>query len=145
MNATFLAVTKTAPLVAAVSLCCSAYAQAAGVSLSQPGPQGKTDISPQARRATRIFTVTAYCPCRICCGPGATGVTASGVAPSKGITCAASRSIPFGTVLSIQGVGTRIVQDRLAARYDSRIDVFFSTHADAKRFGIKTLTVKVNP
>ncbi len=88
-----------------------------------------------------IVTVTAYCPCKKCCGPNAKGITASGKKAVEGITIAASRSIPFGTKINIPGVGNRIVQDRLSIKYDNRIDVFFNDHEKAKEFGKKSLTV----
>ena len=92
-----------------------------------------------------IVTVTAYCPCAKCCGKQGQP-TASGKMPVEGVTVAASRKIPFGTVLQIEGVGRRIVQDRLAKRYDDRVDVFFTKHDDAKKFGIRKLNVTtVNP
>jgi 3D (Asp-Asp-Asp) domain-containing protein len=89
------------------------------------------------------YTVTAYCPCKICCGKwfSPRPRTASGQVPKDGITCAAPRRIPFGTRLYIQGVGERIVQDRLAKRFDSRIDIFMSNHTNAVRFGIRTNVV----
>ena len=90
-------------------------------------------------------TVTAYCPCAICCGVmGGTGITASGKPARQGVTVAASRKIPMGTRLRIEGVGVRVVQDRLATRYDDRVDVFFARHEDAVRFGKKTLAVRVS-
>ena len=79
--------------------------------------------------------ITAYCACKLCCGPHAANKTASGVTPKQGITVAASRSIPFGTVLNIDGVGKRVVQDRLARRFDNRVDVFFASHKEALQFG----------
>ena len=91
--------------------------------------------------SAETFTVTAYCPCKVCCGKWSGGPTASGKMPRAGVTIAAPRAIPFGTVLNVQGLGPRTVQDRLAAKYDHRIDVFFPTHAEAKRFGIRTLEV----
>lgn len=90
----------------------------------------------------KVYTVTAYCACKKCCGPYAKGITASGKPAVEGITIAAPRSIPFGTRLKIQGVGVRVVQDRLAKKYDSRIDVFFSDHKRALKFGKKRLTVE---
>lgn len=88
-------------------------------------------------------TVTAYCPCQLCCGPGARGVTASGKPALTGTTIAAPRRIPFGTRVYIPGVGVRIVQDRLAKKYDSRFDVFFARHEQAKQFGRKELNVRI--
>ena len=90
-------------------------------------------------------TVTAYCACTKCCGGmGGTGITASGKPARQGVTVAASRKIPMGTRLRIEGVGVRVVQDRLAPRYDDRVDVFFARHEDAVRFGKKTLAVRVS-
>jgi 3D (Asp-Asp-Asp) domain-containing protein len=86
--------------------------------------------------------ITAYCACTICCGPSASGLTASGKRPVEGVTIAASRSIPFGSRITIDG-HTYTVQDRLAKRYDSRIDVYFREHKAAKKFGKKTRNIKV--
>jgi len=88
-----------------------------------------------------VAVVTAYCGCKICCGPAAPAPTASGVWPKEGITVAAPRSIPFGTVVEIEGVGRRIVQDRTAKRFDGRWDIYFDSHQEAKRFGKKKLKI----
>ena len=87
-----------------------------------------------------MTTITAYCACALCCGPNAAGLTASGDRPVQGITVAASRSIPLGTHirLTIPGLWKSkefIVQDRLAKRYDDRVDVYFTRHEDALKFG----------
>jgi 3D (Asp-Asp-Asp) domain-containing protein len=89
------------------------------------------------------FIITAYCACTICCGPRATGLAANGKPPVEGITVAGPRRLPLGTKVWIDGVGNRIVQDRLAKRYDNRFDVYFKRHDDAKRFGIRTLKVRI--
>jgi 3D (Asp-Asp-Asp) domain-containing protein len=85
--------------------------------------------------------VTAYCACKKCCGKTAAGVTASGKKAKEGITVAAPRSMPFGTKLRIQGIGVRVVDDRLAKRYDNRIDLFMTDHNRAKLFGKQILNV----
>ena len=91
------------------------------------------------------YTVTAYCACTKCCGVmGGTGITASGRRAQQGATVAASRRIPFGTRLRIEGVGIRVVQDRLAARYDDRVDIYFERHEDAMKFGKKKLNVRIS-
>lgn len=96
----------------------------------------------QAIAETKLVTVTAYCKCKTCCGKWAKyGNTASGVKPKQGVTIAATRSIPFGTKVQIAGVGLRTVQDRLAYRYDDRIDLYFDSHMEALKFGIKRLSV----
>lgn len=84
-----------------------------------------------------ITTITAYCACKTCCGPNAKGITANGNKPVQGITIAASRAIPFGSSVTTS-YGRFTVQDRLAKRYDSRFDIYFTKHSDAKKFGIKT-------
>lgn len=87
------------------------------------------------------IVVTAYCACRLCCGNNAShGLTASGVKPTEGITVAASRKIPFGTKLAIDG-RTYTVQDRLAKRYDNRVDIYFASHKRALQFGKQTKNV----
>jgi 3D (Asp-Asp-Asp) domain-containing protein len=56
---------------------------------------------------------------------------------------AGPRSIPFGTKVLIPGAGWRIVEDRLASRFDGRIDLYCTTHSQAKAWGIRTLRVLV--
>lgn len=94
---------------------------------------------------TNVVTaiVTAYCGCRLCCGPTAPAPTASGVWPKEGVTVAGPRAIPFGTIVEIEGVGRRVVEDRTARRFDGRWDVFFASHEDARRFGKRRLTVRI--
>lgn len=91
------------------------------------------------------MVVTAYCACQICCGSGATGITASGAKPVEGITIAAPRRIPFGTRCHIEGIGWRTVQDRLAPRFDDRLDIYFHRHQDALRWGIRRCRVTFVP
>jgi len=81
-----------------------------------------------------IATITAYCACTKC--TKGTGITANGNKPKEGITIAASRSLPMGTIVTTGG-HSYIVQDRLAKRYDSRFDIYFDSHEKAKHFGIK--------
>lgn len=86
--------------------------------------------------------MTGYCPCAKCCGDwSATGRTASGQVPRAGLTVAAPRNVPLGTRVRIAGLGWRTVQDRTARRYEGRWDVFFSSHAEAARFGKRTLKI----
>lgn len=62
---------------------------------------------------------TAYCPCEICCGKWALNrpddivYTASGAIAEEGVTIAADWSVYSpGTILYIEGIGERTVQDR---------------------------------
>ena len=89
------------------------------------------------------YTVTAYCGCEKCCGKWSKAhKTADGHTPVEGVTCAASRSIPFGTKLMING-HVYTVQDRLATKYDSRIDIYFDSHTNALKWGKKKMEVKI--
>lgn len=87
--------------------------------------------------------ITAYCACRICCGPGP-NPTASGTRPRPAHTIAAPRSVPFGTKVKIDG---RIytVEDRTSMRYDGRWDIFMRSHRAAKQFGIQTNKIQILP
>ena len=99
---------------------------------------------------SRVFTVTAYCNnygkgCKICNGDWAcVNRTADGHRPKEGVTCAASRDIPFGTKLWIPGVGMRVVQDRLSLKQNYRhVEVYFNDHQVAKKFGKKKLKINI--
>ena len=84
-----------------------------------------------------IFIITAYV---------VTGhLDASGHRPVAGVTCAASRRFPLGTVLLIEGIGKRIVTDRLHIRFDAdRVDLPFETgREDALRWGARKRKVCV--
>lgn len=87
------------------------------------------------------YIITAYCACKKCCGK-TDGITASGVAATEGVTIAADTSVlPFGTVVYIEGVGKRIVQDRGGAVKGNHIDLFFNSHQAAMEFGRQELEV----
>ena len=93
---------------------------------------------------------TAYCPCEICCGkwalnrPDGIVYTASGAIAEEGVTIAADWSVYSpGTILYIEGIGERTVQDRGGAIRGQKIDVFFNSHEDALRFGRQEVRIKV--
>lgn len=91
---------------------------------------------------TETMTITAYCPCRKCCGK-TDGITASNVKAVEGVTVAMDKSIPFGTKVYIDGVGERIVQDRGGAITGNRIDLYFDSHEKALEFGRQTKQVTI--
>lgn len=89
------------------------------------------------------FTLTAYCSCKKCCGrwsPEVTGkasFTESGTNPRQGRTVAVDKHvIPLGTHLMING-HEYIAEDTGSAVDGNHIDVYFSSHAEAKKFGMK--------
>jgi 3D (Asp-Asp-Asp) domain-containing protein len=94
------------------------------------------------------MNVTAYCPCKICCGSHAHGITASGkpVSADGGRFVAAPAPYPFGTKLVIPGYnnGQPVqVLDRGGAIKGNHLDVFFPTHEQAKQWGRRWIAVTI--
>lgn len=110
----------------------------------------KVDISRLGTEPV-LFTVTAYCSCRICCGnysPEVTGReshTATGTVPQQGRTIAVDpRVIPYGTSVHIDGLGDFIAEDCGGNIRQNHIDVYFASHEEAVAFGSKRLYVTIN-
>lgn len=99
-------------------------------------------------RTIRVLA-TAYCPCTICCGPDARGVTASGrpVSYNGGAFIAADTNLlPFGTRLIVPGYHNAQpveVIDRGGAIKGRHIDVYFPTHEQAAEWGRQWLSVDI--
>lgn len=86
--------------------------------------------------------VTAYCSCEQCCGK-TDGITASGYQLQTGDkVIAAPRNIPFGTKMLIPGYGLATVQDRGGAIKGNRLDIWFSTHEEALKWGRQNIWVR---
>ena len=94
-----------------------------------------------------MMEVTAYCACPKCCGPNATGLTASGkdISYNFGKFVAADAKLPFGTKLLIPGYSSDPVEviDRGGAIRGDRLDVFFPTHEAALEWGRRTVQVTI--
>ncbi|HEV2292984.1 MAG TPA: 3D domain-containing protein [Tepidisphaeraceae bacterium] len=109
-------------------------------------PELIVPVTPAVR--TIEMEVTAYCPCKKCCGPNAQGVTASGkrVSYNNGRFVAADRHLKFGTKLIIPGyAGAEPVEvlDRGGAIKGNKLDVYFDSHTEALKWGRQKLTVTV--
>lgn len=98
------------------------------------------------------FTIeaTAYCSCAKCCGewankrPGGVVYTADGSVAQAGVTIAADWDVfPAGTVLYIEGLGERIVQDRGGAINGYDVDIYHDDHNAALQFGRQHLQAYV--
>lgn len=77
--------------------------------------------------------ITMYCP---------TGNrTASGKWPARGMVATLSRTIPFGTRISIEGLGEYVVEDRIG--HSSEFDIFTPSCGEARRFGRRHLRVTI--
>jgi len=105
----------------------------------------------EALRVRReVFTVTAYCPCRRCCGKWAgDGMTASGMPITYNggrFVAADTRVLPFFTRVRVPGYanGQPVpVIDRGGKVRGRCIDVFFPTHRQAQRWGKKKLVIEI--
>ncbi len=90
-----------------------------------------------------IVTVTAYHHC-----PGSRGITASGQRVKTGII-AVSRdlernlSLDFGDRVLLHGMGVFEVQDRMASRWQKKVDIYMDTQQKARRFGLRRYVVLV--
>lgn len=105
---------------------------------------------------TMTSTVTAYCPCPICCGdhsaehPNNIGtdfeqLTASGTIPTASRTIAVDPDvIPIGSYVMI-GDAVYIAEDTGSSIDGSDIDIFMSSHEQAWEFGSKKMDVTVYP
>jgi 3D (Asp-Asp-Asp) domain-containing protein len=98
---------------------------------------------------TMLMEVTAYCPCVRCCGSRAQGLTASGrhVSFNGGRFVAAdTKVLKFNTRLLIPGYADESpvqVIDRGGAIKGAKLDVFFPTHEEARKWGRQKLLVTV--
>lgn len=85
------------------------------------------------------FNCTAYCTEKYkhICGTGS-GITASGLPVQAGVSVAVKNSkLPYGTVIYIEGIGIRIVQDTGGGVKADQIDVAVDTHEHALDWGVK--------
>ncbi len=93
------------------------------------------------------YNVTAYCACYQCSGNNT--LTASGTMPKEYRTMAASKNLPFGTVLYVPALkntpsnGWYIVEDRGGAIKGNRLDLYMGSHSQALQFGRQTMEVYV--
>jgi 3D (Asp-Asp-Asp) domain-containing protein len=92
------------------------------------------------------WEITAYCSCKKCCGKS-DGITASNKPAKWGVV--ANNWLKFGTKLRIEGFDNVFsVQDRGAKsefgdknNHKKRIDIWFPTHDQARKFGRQKLEV----
>lgn len=149
----FLAVTFTSYLASASSVNVRATVSAvAPTSFSPPFTPIRGTLVGHERHKTSLWTITAYCPCRKCCGkwaenrPNGKVFGAYGIELQEGISCAAP--LPYGTVIDIEGVGEYTVMDTTAdwivERYNGKIvDIYFTNHEQAVQFGKRTAKIRI--
>jgi 3D (Asp-Asp-Asp) domain-containing protein len=124
----------------------AAAAAASDKPLVMAAPLVPTSTSLSKTPRVILMEVTAYCPCTKCCGPKARGLTASGkpVSYNGGRFVAADSKMKFGTKLVIPGYsgGSPVeVLDRGSAIKGNKLDVFFASHDEARKWGRRTIAV----
>ena len=83
-----------------------------------------------------VFRITHYCPCSICCGPWANGITSTGVTAVTNHTIAVNPSqIPYGSKVVINGQ-VYVAEDCGGAIKDNCIDIYVATHEEGERKGV---------
>ena len=92
--------------------------------------------------------ISFYCNCPICCGKWYTpeAIGKAGVPLEEGKHCAATKDIPLGATVEVEGYGKFIVADRVAdwvyEKYGTTIDVFMGAdHDGAVRNGVRNCEV----
>ena len=86
--------------------------------------------------------ITAYCPCELCCGEWADGLTATGLPAVPGIVAVDPDVIPMGSTVVIGG-RRYLAADTGGAVRGLRVDVCLSSHQEAEKFGVQNETVWV--
>ena len=83
------------------------------------------------------FKISYYCDDRYLHTCGGTGVTASGKKTEVGVTAAADWSVlPKGSMVYIDGIGFREIQDKGGSVKGSHIDVLVDLHSTAQLLGV---------
>lgn len=84
------------------------------------------------------FKITHYCECKICCGPNAQGITASGKRVQANKTIAVDpKVIKLGSQVYIDGYGYMEAQDTGSAIKGNIIDVYVEDHQEALKMGVQ--------
>lgn len=105
----------------------------------------------------RRMLTTGYCSCGKCCGwerkwwyavdaagrEKKVGITASGTRAHNGTIAADAKSFPFGTVMYVPDYGYGRVEDRGSGIKGNHIDLYFSSHQAALKWGKRWKDVKI--
>jgi 3D (Asp-Asp-Asp) domain-containing protein len=92
-----------------------------------------------------ILKVTGYCPCEICCGEWANGLTYTGDKAGRGCVAIDPKNGPLemGQKVYIEGYGFGVCNDIGGAIKGWEADVCFDTHQEALDWGVRLVKVYV--
>ena len=96
-------------------------------------------------RTGKVLTMvaTAYDGCYACNYPYYGQPSYIGLPLARGIVAVDPNVIPMGTRLYVEGYGEAIAADQGNAIKGNRIDLFFDTHQQALKYGMKTVQVTI--
>ncbi len=95
-----------------------------------------------------VFKATAYCSCKRCCDKDPSdkwyGITATGKKARWGTVAVDKRVIKLGSTLRIKGFPNTIfrAEDVGGAIKGKHIDVWFPSHREALKFGVRNINIK---
>ena len=95
-----------------------------------------------------VFKATAYCSCKKCCDKDPSdkwyGITATGKKARWGTVAVDKRVVKLGSKLRIKGFPNTIfrAEDVGGAIKGKHIDVWFPSHREALKFGVRNIIVK---
>jgi 3D (Asp-Asp-Asp) domain-containing protein len=111
---------------------------------SQATAQRKQSLSARFGVRPVIMIATAYEPSAISCGYWARfHRTRTGMRPRRGVVAVDPRVIPFHTKMYIEGYGYGWAEDTGSAIKGNRIDVFFNSYWNARKWGRKKVQVYI--
>lgn len=113
--------------------------EAGGTVTEENGVQIGTPVAASADAKLKplgTFRITHYCPCSICCGPWANGITSTGVTATTNHTIAVDPSqIPYGSQVVINGQ-VYVAEDCGGAIKTNCIDIYVASHAEGEAKGV---------
>ena len=95
-----------------------------------------------------VFKATAYCSCKKCCDKDPSdkwyGITASGKKAKWGTIAVDRKVIKLGSILRIKGFPNTIfrAEDVGGAIKGRHIDVWFPSHREALKFGVRNINLE---
>jgi 3D (Asp-Asp-Asp) domain-containing protein len=98
--------------------------------------------------SAEVFKATAYCSCKKCCDKDPSdkwyGITATGKKARWGTVAVDKRVVKLGSKLRIKGFPNTIfrAEDVGGAIKGKHIDVWFPSHREALKFGVRNIIVK---
>lgn len=114
---------------------------------SDPASTSSSTVSrgTTASRSGKVISMvaTAYDGCYECNKPYYGAPSYIGLPLARGIVAVDPRVIPMGTRLYVEGYGEAIAADQGNAIKGNRIDLFFDTHQQALKYGMKTVKVTI--